>query len=74
MGREGFIEFAGDLTQLGKTSPRDRGKVVVLVVQSHVEGEEIQGAIIGVCFYWCCACGNSISWRRRLFLEDVLKG
>lgn len=74
MGRKGLVKFAGNMTKFWKAGPRDGRKVVVLVVQTYVVGEEVQGTVIGVCFYRCCPGRSSILWRWWVFLKDVLNG
>lgn len=52
MAGEGFIEFASDAVQLVQSCPGDSGEVVVLVMQAHVVGEEVEGAVVRVGFRW----------------------
>ncbi|TNN63945.1 hypothetical protein EYF80_025787 [Liparis tanakae] len=41
-------EYCGSGTNHGQPASRDAGEVVVLVVVAHVEGEQVEGAVVGV--------------------------
>lgn len=49
---EGLVEFASDAVELVQSCPGDSGEVVVFVMQAHVVGEEVEGAVVGVGFRW----------------------
>lgn len=44
---EVVVELAGDAVDLVEACPRDRGKVMVLVVQADVVGDPVEGAVVG---------------------------
>ena len=43
-----IVELVGDAVQLRQPGPRDRGEVVMLVVQTNVVCEVIENAVVGV--------------------------
>lgn len=53
-----LVELARDGVQLVQSGPGDCGKIVVLVVQAHVVGEDIQWAVVGVCL----RRGEGVQW------------
>ena len=48
MEGENIIEFGGNLPELGEVGPGDVGEIVVLIVVSNVEAENVQGSVIRV--------------------------
>jgi len=46
---QGLIIFGSDRPELGEEVPGDTDEIVVLVVVPDVEGERVDGAIIGIC-------------------------
>lgn len=48
MCRQGLVEFRGDIAELVETGPWDGREVVVLIVEAHVVGEEVQCAVVAV--------------------------
>lgn len=58
MAGQRLVELARDGVQLVQFRPGDGGEIVVLVVQAHVVGEDIQRAVVGVCL----RRGQGVEW------------
>ena len=50
MVRKRFVVLGGDATHLGEPGAGYVGEVVVLVVVAHVEGEQVESAVVRVRF------------------------
>lgn len=48
--RKRLVEITGNLMQLVQLRPRDSGEVMVLVMQSNIVGEDVEGTVVRVCF------------------------
>jgi hypothetical protein len=70
---ERLIELMGDLAELPETRPRDGGEVVVFVVQTHVVGEEVEDAVVGVSFRGGDGRGRGLRGC-IMVLKNILRG
>lgn len=66
MCRQLIIKPMRNAIQLGQTRPRYSGEVMVLIVQSDVISQDIQGSVVGVCLGDGDAVGRvpGFGWRR----------
>ena len=62
VARQITIELIRDLVKLPQPGPRDRREVVVLVVQTHVVGQDVQNTVVR----------ERLWWRRQLGLLALL--
>lgn len=62
VARQITIELIRDLVKLPQPGPRDRREVVVLVVQTHVVGQDVQNTVVR----------ERLWWRRQLSLLALL--
>lgn len=51
MAGQRLVELARDPVEDRQSGPRDGWEVMVLVVQADIVGEDVEGAVVGVCLW-----------------------